>query len=284
MRITVETLVHASLSAVWQAWTTPADILQWNAASADWHTTQAEVDLREGGTFRSRMEAKDGSMGFDFEGVYTEVLPLQRLAARFGERALEVDFTPLAEGVRVVETFEAETTFSPEQQRQGWQAILDNFARHVQARPGAAEDLAAATLRTSRVLAADPQAVWAAIADGERLARWWGPAGFSNGFETFDFRPGGAWRFDMIGPDGQRYANACRFGALRPAERLTVHHVVEPVFTLAVTLAPAESGHTRLDWAQTFADGRTAGQLQALCGPANEQNLDRLAAELARVG
>jgi uncharacterized protein YndB with AHSA1/START domain len=284
MRITVETLAHASLSAVWQAWTTPADILQWNAASADWHTTQAEVDLRVGGAFRSRMEARDGSMGFDFEGVYTEVLPLQRLAARFGERALEVDFTPLAEGVRVVETFEAETTFSPEQQRQGWQAILDSFARHVQAQPGAAEDLAAATLRTSRVLAAGPQAVWAAFADGGRLARWWGPAGFSNVFETFDFRPGGAWRFDMIGPDGQRYANVCRFGELRPAERLTVHHVVEPVFTLAVTLAAAESGHIRLDWAQTFADGRTARQLQALCGPANEQNLDRLAAELARAG
>ena len=133
MLITVETLVRSPVAAVWKAWTTPEDIVQWNSASPDWHTTRASVDLRVGGQFSSRMEAKDGSMGFDFAGEYTEVVEHQLLVAVFGDRSLRVEFIPEEAGVTVRETFEAETTFPPEQQRQGWQAILSNFARHVEA-------------------------------------------------------------------------------------------------------------------------------------------------------
>ena len=86
MTITVSTDVAAPLEAVWRAYTTPADIMVWNSASPDWHTPSASVDLREGGRFCSRMEARDGSMGFDFEGVYTRIVPLQRLEYRFGDR------------------------------------------------------------------------------------------------------------------------------------------------------------------------------------------------------
>ena len=131
MLITVETTIAAPIEAVWHAWTTPADIVQWNAASADWHTTRASVDLRVGGTFSSRMEAKDGSMGFDFAGTYTEVVPHRLLVAEFGGRSLRVEFINSPQGVTVRETFEAEDTHTEEQQRAGWQAILDNFARHV---------------------------------------------------------------------------------------------------------------------------------------------------------
>lgn len=131
MKITVEAVVAAPIADVWRAWTTPADIVQWNAASDDWHTTKATVDLREGGGFSSRMEAKDGSMGFDFEGTYTRIVPHQRIECDFGGRSLVVEFIETPEGVRVRETFDAEETFSPEQQRAGWQAILDRFARHV---------------------------------------------------------------------------------------------------------------------------------------------------------
>ncbi|NDY90368.1 SRPBCC family protein [Ideonella livida] len=130
-QITVQATMAAPLEAVWRAWTNPADILQWNAANDDWHTTQAEVDLRVGGRFRSRMEAKDGSMGFDFEGTYTEVQPLHRLVAEFGGRMLSVEFVPGPAGVTVRETFDAEDVFPLEQQRQGWQNILDRFAAHV---------------------------------------------------------------------------------------------------------------------------------------------------------
>ncbi len=131
MKITVETHIAAPIDLVWRAWTTPADIVQWNAASDDWHTTTASVDLREGGTFSSRMEAKDGSMGFDFAGTYTRVVEHSLIACLLGDRELLVEFLPDADGVTVRETFDAEETHSEEQQRAGWQAILDNFARHV---------------------------------------------------------------------------------------------------------------------------------------------------------
>jgi uncharacterized protein YndB with AHSA1/START domain len=132
MKITVETLVKAPVAKVWSAYTTPDDIKQWNAASDDWHTTSAAVDLREGGAFTSRMEAKDGSFGFDFAGTYTRIVPNELIAYAFGDRAAEVEFVQGATGVTVRVTFDAETEHSVEQQRQGWQAILNNFARHVE--------------------------------------------------------------------------------------------------------------------------------------------------------
>lgn len=132
MKITIEKLVNAPIEAVWSAWTTPEDIKQWNAASADWHTTKASVDLRVGGAFSSRMEAKDGSMGFDFAGAYTKIVKHQLIECSFGDRVLLVEFTAGANGVTVRETFDAESTHSVEQQRAGWQAILDNFARYVE--------------------------------------------------------------------------------------------------------------------------------------------------------
>lgn len=132
-QITVETLAKAPLAHVWRAYTTPADIMQWSAASDDWHTTAAKADLREGGAFSSRMEAKDGSMGFDFAGTYTRVETQKLIEYTFGDRSARVEFFDTQEGVRVRVTFDAEQEHSIEQQRDGWQAILDNFARHVTA-------------------------------------------------------------------------------------------------------------------------------------------------------
>ena len=133
-RIIVETTVDAPLEEVWRAYTSPADITQWNAASDDWHTTRAAVDLRVGGAFSSRMEAKDGSFGFDFAGTYTRVEPLRLIEYAFGDRMASVEFLPQASGVAVRVSFDGETTHSVEQQRDGWQAILANFARHVVSR------------------------------------------------------------------------------------------------------------------------------------------------------
>lgn len=131
MKITVSTLVTAPLAQVWTAYTSPEDIKAWNTASPDWHTTSATVDLRPGGRFSSRMEAKDGSFGFDFAGVYTEVLHHQRIAYVFGDRTGVVTFQERPEGVAVEVCFDGEPTHSEEQQRSGWQAILDSFRRHV---------------------------------------------------------------------------------------------------------------------------------------------------------
>lgn len=134
MKITVETNINAPIELVWSCWTMPADIMKWNAASDDWHTTAATVDLRPGGEFTSRMEAKDGSMGFDFAGKYTRVDAPSLLEATFGDRAMGVEFLKTSDGTLVRETFEAEAENSEELQRAGWQAILDNFKKHVEAK------------------------------------------------------------------------------------------------------------------------------------------------------
>lgn len=135
MKITVETTVRALRSRVWNAYSNPDDILQWNAASDDWHTTRSTVDLRPGGKFCSRMEAKDGSFGFDFEGTCTRVEPERLIAYSFGDREATVEFLAAgdgAAGVTVRVTFDSEETHSVEQQRAGWQAILERFRRHVE--------------------------------------------------------------------------------------------------------------------------------------------------------
>ena len=134
MRITVETIIAAPIEQVWHDYTTPEDIKQWNAASDDWHTTAASVDLRQGGAFSSRMEAKDGSMGFDFAGTYTQIVEHKLIEYGFGDRTARVEFIPSAEGVRVSVSFDSEPTHSIEQQRAGWQSILNNFARHAEAK------------------------------------------------------------------------------------------------------------------------------------------------------
>jgi uncharacterized protein YndB with AHSA1/START domain len=134
-KITVETVVRAPLDKVWRAWNNPDDIKQWNAAQDDWHTTKSSVDLREGGKFSARMEANDGSVGFDFEGEYTRVEPKKAIEYRMSDgRAVQVEFAERSGAVLVTETFDAETENEPELQRKGWQAILDSFGRHVEAK------------------------------------------------------------------------------------------------------------------------------------------------------
>jgi uncharacterized protein YndB with AHSA1/START domain len=134
MKITVEAIIKAPVAKVWSAYTSPDDIKQWNTASDDWHTTKSSVDLCVGGAFTSRMEAKDGSFGFDFAGTYTKIVPNKLIEYSFGDRVGTVEFVAGANGVTVRVTFDAESENPVEQQRQGWQAILNNFAKHVEAR------------------------------------------------------------------------------------------------------------------------------------------------------
>jgi len=134
MKISVETSVTAPIDRVWSAYITPDDIVQWNSASEDWHTTTSKVDLRVGGVFSSRMEAKDGSAGFDFAGTYTKILPMKLIEYTFGDRTGVVEFIPENGSVKVRVTFDAEAENPVEMQRAGWQAIIDSFARHVENR------------------------------------------------------------------------------------------------------------------------------------------------------
>ncbi len=129
--ITVETVVNAPMERVWICWTDPLHIVKWNNASEDWHTPFAENDLRAGGKFLSRMEAKDGSAGFDFWGIYDEVRKEEYIAYTLGdERKVRITFERKGKDTKIIETFEAEGTFSQEMQKSGWQAILDNFRKY----------------------------------------------------------------------------------------------------------------------------------------------------------
>jgi uncharacterized protein YndB with AHSA1/START domain len=131
--ITVESLIKAPLEKVWNFWTLPEHIVNWNNASDDWHTPRAENDLRVGGKFLSRMEAKDGSFAFDFGGVYEEVKPKQLIRYKLeDDRKVTILFAGDDNETKVVETFEAEHTHAVEIQQQGWQAILDNFKKYVE--------------------------------------------------------------------------------------------------------------------------------------------------------
>ncbi len=131
--ITIENTVNATAETVWKFWTEPEHIVRWNSSSDDWHTPHAENDLRVGGDFLSRMEAKDGSFGFDFGGVYTEVKTAELIAYTIGDgRKVKVVFTNLGDATKIVTDFEAETQNSIEQQKGGWQAILDNFKKYAE--------------------------------------------------------------------------------------------------------------------------------------------------------
>jgi hypothetical protein len=134
-------------------------------------------------------------------------------------------------------------------------------------------------LATSRTVAATPAAVFEAIRDPARLARWWGPAGFRNHFSVFEFQPGGRWQHVMEGPDGTRYPNEAVFELVDPS-RVVIRHL-DPAFRLTITLAAAAGG-TEVGWRQVFDEAAVCRRLAPVCIPSNEQNLDRLQAELAR--
>lgn len=132
--ITVEATVNAPVEKVWELWTKPEHITKWNNASEDWHTPHAENDLRVGGRFSSRMEAKDGSFAFDFGGVYDEVKINEYIAYTLDDgRKVKISFLANDRATKVTESFEAEDTNPIEMQQEGWQAILDNFKKYTEA-------------------------------------------------------------------------------------------------------------------------------------------------------
>ena len=132
-KITVETRVHAPMDKVWSFWNGPEHVMQWNSASDDWHTPKAENDPRPGGKFVYRMEAKDGSFGFDFGGVYGEVIPNKYIEYTLGDgRKVKVNFETTGNQTTITEDFDAESQNPVEMQRGGWQAIIDNFRKYTE--------------------------------------------------------------------------------------------------------------------------------------------------------
>jgi uncharacterized protein YndB with AHSA1/START domain len=133
--ITVETVVNAPIDTVWKKWTNPDDIVKWNNASDDWHTTRAENDLKVGGKFLSRMEAKDGSTGFDFGGTYNTVKPNEIIEYTADDnRKVQVHFFDGDDKTTIIEVFEAENKNPIEMQKSGWQSILNNFKKYTESK------------------------------------------------------------------------------------------------------------------------------------------------------
>lgn len=131
--ITIENVISAPVEKVWEYWTNPEHITKWSFASDDWHTPWAKNDLKPGGSFSSRMEAKDGSMGFEFGGVYDVVTENDYIEYTLGDgRKVKVTFTPQGDKTNIVESFDAESENSIEMQKGGWQAVLDNFKKYVE--------------------------------------------------------------------------------------------------------------------------------------------------------
>ncbi|MCP2045126.1 SRPBCC family protein [Pontibacter sp. HSC-36F09] len=165
--VTISANIKAPVTKVWQCWTEPQHITRWNNASDDWHTPRAENDLRVGGTFLSRMEAREGSTGFDFNGTYTDVQQHERIAYTLEDgRKVEIKFEPNGDETRVTETFDADPSHSVEMQQAGWQAILDNFKKYVEA---AAKSR---TLHYEIIISAPAEKVYRTMLDEEKYKIW----------------------------------------------------------------------------------------------------------------
>jgi uncharacterized protein YndB with AHSA1/START domain len=133
--VTIQAVIVVPVAQVWKLWVTPEDIVNWNHAAENWHSPGAENDLKPGGKFVYRMEAKDGSFGFDFSGIYDEVIPHKLISYTMDDgRKVRVNFSELNGQTTIVETFEPEDANSIELQRNGWQAILDNFKKYAESR------------------------------------------------------------------------------------------------------------------------------------------------------
>ncbi len=131
--ITVETTINAPVEKVWEYFSLPKHIMQWNNASDDWFTPSSENDFKEGGKFVNRMEAKDGSMGFDFTGTYQKIIQNEYIEYSITDgRIVKIKFGPEGDGTKITESFDAETTNSADMQKRGWQSILDNFKKYTE--------------------------------------------------------------------------------------------------------------------------------------------------------
>ena len=135
---------------------------------------------------------------------------------------------------------------------------------------------------TSREIPAAVPQVFAAISHPDRLARWWGPAGFTNTFNVCEFKPGGNWVYVMHGPDGRNHRNESHFAEIDPPHGVVIRHISEPKYRLTIRLTPTADGGTLVSWSQAFDRPEAAARLERIVVPANEQNLDRLTAEVLR--
>jgi uncharacterized protein YndB with AHSA1/START domain len=274
---------------VFRAWTEARHLARWFGPRGFTVTTRA-FEFRPGGVWDFDMHGPDGTVYPNWI-EWREIVPLERIAYLQGGRENDPDafqgtvtFADRGGGTEIT----LRTLFNSKAQR-------DFVAEHYRAVEGGRETLERldgyvgelrtapdpdAAVSTGRLLSATPREVFAAFEDADRLARWWGPSGFTNTFERFEFQPGGRWVFAMHGPNGASYPNESVFREIEPDTRIVMEHVVQPWFRLTVTLTP-RGDETHLAWFQEFESPEMAARMLPLSKTANEQNLDRLQALLA---
>jgi uncharacterized protein YndB with AHSA1/START domain len=217
--ITVEANINAPVEKVWELWTEPKHITQWNNASEDWHTPKAENDLRIGKKFNSRMEAKDGSAGFDFEGIYEDIKKHERIAYSLSDgRKVKIVFQNNGSSTRIKESFDAENTHPIEMQQSGWQSILDNFKQYVESFDKLVN------LKIETTIKAPAEKVYQNMLDEEHYAQW-----------TAIFSPGshykGSWekgsKIFFLAPDekGEMGGMVSRIKENIPSKLVSIEHL-----------------------------------------------------------
>ncbi|MCU0381925.1 MAG: SRPBCC domain-containing protein [Chitinophagaceae bacterium] len=218
-QITVSTTVKVPVEKAWHFWTTPEHITRWNAASPDWHTPTASLDLRAGGVFSYRMEARDGSMGFDFNGTVDEVKPHELIRNTMGDgRKWNVYFRPVDGGTELTEQFDPEGTNPRELQQQGWQSILDNFRRHAEARAGEQQ------LQFDIYIEKPAATVYAAMIAPGTYQEWTSEFNETSRYEG-DWAEGSPIRFVGCDKEGKTHGMVSRIRKNIPGEYISIEHL-----------------------------------------------------------
>jgi uncharacterized protein YndB with AHSA1/START domain len=217
--ITVMTTINAPIEKVWNLWTDPKHIIRWNHASDDWHTTKAENDLKPGGKFMSRMEAKDGSFGFDFSGIYENVVQHRQIEYLLDDgRKVKISFDSDENTTTVTETFEAEQTNPLELQQNGWQAILDNFKKHVES--SGKFDI----MQFAIIIDANVEKVFHTMLDIENWSRWTAVFDPSSTF-VGSWEEGSKILFLATGSDGTSGGMVSRIKEIIPSRLVRIEHL-----------------------------------------------------------
>jgi uncharacterized protein YndB with AHSA1/START domain len=258
--ITIEANIIASAEKVWNAFTDPEQIIQWNQASDDWHTTKAENDLKEGGRFNYRMEAKDGSMGFDFTGRYTTVNKYKLIEYELEDsRKVAIHLQPQSEGIKVIESFEAEQIHPVEMQRDGWQAILNNFKKYVETLPRLQ------TIHFNILINAPVEKVFEIMLSKEHWNGWTDV--FSPG-STFE----GSWDKGekMLFLDGNGAGMVSRIEENIPNKFISIEHIGFYENGIELTSGPQVEPWTGAheNYSFTYEEGMTKVQVDLDTGPA----------------
>ena len=291
-QIVTTRVIGAPRHLVYRAWTEARHLARWFGPRGFTTTTRA-FEFRPGGVWDFDMHGPDGTVYPNWV-EWQEMVAPERIVYRQGAHEGDPDtfqttvtFAEHAGGTEITLRTLLNTKAQRDFLAENYHAV-EGGRETLERLDGYAEELREiqdpdSAVRTGRMLAASPRQVFAAFERPEHLARWWGPSGFTNTFERFDFTPGGRWVFEMHGPDGARYANESIFREIRPDARIVIEHVVKPWFQLTVTLEERDGG-THLDWFQQFDSPETAERMRPLSRTANEQNLDRLQALLAGEG